>query len=219
MVKDWNELLQEEKQKPYFKVLQRFIDKEYVTHTIYPIKENIFNALKLTPLDKVKVVILAQDPYINFNQAHGLAFSVLCQELPPSLKNIYKEISDDIGIDMPEHNGNLSHWAEQGVLLLNTVLTVRAEESNSHAKQGWEFFTDRIIKELGESDKPMVFLLWGSPAQKKEKLITGKNHLILKTVHPSPLSAYRGFFGCKHFSQTNSFLKENRLSEIDWKIE
>lgn len=214
----WNELLQEEKEKSYFKVLQKFIDKEYDNQIIYPKKSDVFNALKLVPIEKVKVVILAQDPYIGENQAHGLAFSVKTGILPPSLQNIYKEIESDIGIEMDYNNGNLTPWAEQGVLLLNTVLTVRAGQSNSHAKKGWEFFTDRIIKELGESDNPIVFILWGKNAQSKKKLITGKNHLILESVHPSPLSAYRGFFGCKHFSQTNDFLKQHKLQEINWKI-
>lgn len=214
----WNELLQEEKEKSYFKVLQKFIDKEYDNQIIYPKKNDVFNALKLVPIEKVKVVILAQDPYIGENQAHGLAFSVKTGILPPSLQNIYKEIESDIGIKMDYNNGNLTPWAEQGVLLLNTVLTVRAGKSNSHAKQGWELFTDRIISELGESDKPIVFILWGKNAQSKKKLITGYNHLILESVHPSPLSAYRGFFGCKHFSQANDFLKQHNLQEINWKI-
>ena len=214
----WNELLQEEKEKSYFKVLQKFIDKEYDNQIIYPKKSDVFNALKLVPIEKVKVVILAQDPYIGENQAHGLAFSVKTGILPPSLQNIYKEIESDIGIEMDYNNGNLTPWAEQGVLLLNTVLTVRAGKSNSHAKKGWEFFTDRIIKELGESNNPIVFILWGKNAQSKKKLITGDNHLILESVHPSPLSAYRGFFGCKHFSQTNDFLRQYKLQEINWKI-
>lgn len=218
MVNNWNELLQEEKEKPYFKSLQNYIDKEYVQHTIYPTKDNVFNALKTTPIEKVKVVILGQDPYIGENQAHGLSFSVLNNDPPPSLQNIYKEIESDIGIEMDYNNGNLTPWAEQGVLLLNTVLTVRAGKSNSHAKKGWEFFTDRIIKELGESNNPIVFILWGKNAQSKKKLITGDNHLILESVHPSPLSAYRGFFGCKHFSQTNDFLRQYKLQEINWKI-
>lgn len=217
-MKSWNDILNQEKEKPYFKTLQNFVDNEYEKGICYPQKENIFNALKSTPIDKVKVVILGQDPYINKNQAHGLAFSVLNGILPPSLKNIYKEIESDLGIKMPSDNGNLTKWAEQGVLLLNTVLTVRAGESNSHAKRGWEIFTDSIIKYLGESNTPKVFVLWGKNAQNKERLISNKKHLILKAAHPSPLSAYNGFFGCKHFSKINAFLRENDMKEIDWRI-
>lgn len=217
-MKTWNDISNQEKEKPYFKVLQEYVDNEYSKCVVYPEKANVFNALKLTPPENVKVVILGQDPYINPNQAHGLAFSVLCEKLPPSLKNIYKEIESDIGIEMPTNNGNLTKWAEQGVLLLNTTLTVRAGQSNSHSKKGWELFTDAIIKYLGEQDKPIVFILWGKNAQDKEKFITNENHLILKAAHPSPLSAYNGFFGCKHFSKTNTFLKEHNLNEIDWSI-
>lgn len=218
-IESWNDILNQEKEKPYFKALQNFVDNEYEKNICYPPKKDVFNALKLTPIDKVKVVILGQDPYINRNQAHGLAFSVLNGVLPPSLKNIYKEIESDLGIKMSNDNGNLTKWAEQGVLLLNTVLTVRAGESNSHAKRGWEFFTDSIIRYLGGSDTPKVFMLWGRNAQNKERLIDNKKHLILKTPHPSPLSAYNGFFGCKHFSKANAFLKENGSKEIDWRIE
>lgn len=217
-MKSWNDILNQEKERPYFKTLQNFVDNEYKKGICYPQKENIFNALKSTPIDKVKVVILGQDPYINKNQAHGLAFSVLNGILPPSLKNIYKEIESDLGIKMPNDNGNLTKWAEQGVLLLNTVLTVRAGESNSHAKRGWEIFTDSIIKYLGESNTPKVFVLWGKNAQNKERLISNKKHLILKAAHPSPLSAYNGFFGCKHFSKINAFLRENGMKEINWRI-
>ena len=214
----WTDILQEEKTKPYFHILQKFVDNEYEKNICYPPKQNIFTALQLDPPEKIKVVILGQDPYINPNQAHGLAFSVLSNKLPPSLKNIYKEIETDLGIEMATTNGNLTPWAEQGVLLLNTVLSVRAGQSNSHAKKGWERFTDRIIQYLGSEDKPRVFLLWGKNAQAKEKLITSKSCLILKAPHPSPLSAYQGFFGCKHFSKTNEFLKENNLPEINWQI-
>lgn len=217
-MKTWNEILKQEEQKPYFHFLQEFVDKEYRQYTCYPEKQNIFNALKLDSPEDVKVVILGQDPYINPNQAHGLAFSVLCNKLPPSLKNIYKEIESDLNIEMAKNNGDLTPWAKQGVLLLNSTLTVRAGQSNSHAKKGWENFTDEIIKELGADSKPKVFLLWGKNAQDKEKFVTNKNHLILKAPHPSPLSAYQGFFGCKHFSKTNDFLKENNLPEIDWQI-
>lgn len=198
----WNDILQEEKTKPYFHILQKFVDNEYEKNICYPPKQNIFTALQLDPPEKIKVIILGQDPYINPNQAHGLAFSVLSNKLPPSLKNIYKEIETDLGIEMPTTNGNLTSWAEQGVLLLNTVLSVRAGQSNSHAKKGWERFTDRIIQYLGSEDKPRVFLLWGKNAQAKEKLITSKSCLILKAPHPSPLSAYQGFLG------VNIFLKQ-----------
>lgn len=198
----WNDILQEEKTKPYFHILQKFVDNEYEKNICYPPKQNIFTALQLDPPEKIKVIILGQDPYINPNQAHGLAFSVLSNKLPPSLKNIYKEIETDLGIEMPTTNGNLTPWAEQGVLLLNTVLSVRAGQSNSHAKKGWERFTDRIIQYLGSEDKPRVFLLWGKNAQAKEKLITSKSCLILKAPHPSPLSAYQGFLG------VNIFLKQ-----------
>lgn len=217
-MKEWNQILLQEEHKPYFHLLQKFVDNEYKKYICYPSKSNVFYALRTTPFDKVKVIILGQDPYINPNQAHGLAFSVLTEKLPPSLKNIYKEIESDLRIAMAKHNGNLTPWAEQGVLLLNTTLTVRAGESNSHSKKGWEKFTDEIIKELNEDDNPKVFLLWGKNAQDKEKFITNKKHLILKAPHPSPLSAYNGFFGCKHFSKTNNFLKKNNLSEIDWQI-
>ena len=215
---NWNQILQEEKKNNYFAFLQNFVDTEYKEHVCYPQKNEIFNALKLTPFDKVNVVILGQDPYINPHQAHGLAFSVLEGKLPPSLKNIYKEIEDDLHIKMPTTNGNLTPWGEQGVLLLNTTLTVRAGESNSHSKKGWEKFTDRIIEELGKDNRPKVFILWGKNAQLKEKIISNPIHLILKAPHPSPLSAYNGFFGCKHFSKTNDFLSKNGIPVIDWQI-
>ena len=215
---NWNQILQEEKKNNYFAFLQNFVDNEYKEHVCYPQKNQIFNALKLTPFDKVNVVILGQDPYINPHQAHGLAFSVLEGKLPPSLKNIYKEIEDDLHIKMPTTNGNLTPWGEQGVLLLNTTLTVRAGESNSHSKKGWEKFTDRIIEELGKDNRPKVFILWGKNAQLKEKIISNPIHLILKAPHPSPLSAYNGFFGCKHFSKTNDFLSKNGIPVIDWQI-
>lgn len=215
---NWNQILQEEKKNNYFAFLQNFVDNEYKEHVCYPQKNEIFNALKLTPFDKVNVVILGQDPYINPHQAHGLAFSVLEGKLPPSLKNIYKEIEDDLHIKMSTTNGNLTPWGEQGVLLLNTTLTVRAGESNSHSKKGWEKFTDRIIEELGKDNRPKVFILWGKNAQLKEKIISNPIHLILKAPHPSPLSAYNGFFGCKHFSKTNDFLSKNGIPVIDWQI-
>ena len=215
---NWNQILQEEKKNNYFAFLQNFVDNEYKEHVCYPQKNEIFNALKLTPFDKVNVIILGQDPYINPHQAHGLAFSVLEGKLPPSLKNIYKEIEDDLHIRMSTTNGNLTPWGEQGVLLLNTTLTVRAGESNSHSKKGWEKFTDRIIEELGKDNRPKVFILWGKNAQLKEKIISNPIHLILKAPHPSPLSAYNGFFGCKHFSKTNDFLSKNGIPVIDWQI-
>lgn len=215
---NWNQILQEEKKNNYFAFLQNFVDTEYKEHVCYPQKNEIFNALKLTPFDKVNVVILGQDPYINPHQAHGLAFSVLEGKLPPSLKNIYNEIEDDLHIKMSTTNGNLTPWGKQGVLLLNTTLTVRAGESNSHSKKGWEKFTDRIIEELGKDNRPKVFILWGKNAQLKEKIISNPIHLILKAPHPSPLSAYNGFFGCKHFSKTNDFLSKNGIPVIDWQI-
>lgn len=214
------ELYETEKQKEYFKKLAVFVNNEYKKYTIYPKKEEIFSALKACELDKIKVVILGQDPYHNENQAHGMCFSVPTsqKEIPPSLQNIYKEIENDLGCYIP-NNGYLKKWADQGVLLLNTVLTVRAHQANSHADKGWEIFTDRIIEELDKSNQPLVFLLWGNPAQRKKNLLHNPNHLVLTAPHPSPLSAYRGFFGCKHFSKTNSYLVSKGLSPIDWQIE
>lgn len=212
----WDEILKSEFESEYFKKLSGFLDEEYKTKTIYPAKENIYNALKLTPPEKVKAVILGQDPYINPGEAHGLAFSVgQGIKIPPSLRNIYKELKSDVGMNIPKA-GCLISWAEQGVLLLNTVLTVEAGKSNSHAKKGWEKFTDSIIKYLGERESAIVFILWGKNAHSKEQFITNSSHLILKAPHPSPLSASTGFFGCKHFSQTNKFLSENGLDVIDW---
>jgi len=216
----WDDILKYEFESEYFKKLSKFLDKEYKNKIIYPEKDNIFNALKLTPPDKVKVVILGQDPYINPGEAHGLAFSVLSKgqgiKIPPSLRNIYKELSSDIGMNIPK-SGCLISWALQGVLLLNTVLTVEAGKSNSHAKKGWEQFTDYIIKYLGKKESPTVFILWGKNAHSKEKFIINSNqHLILKAPHPSPLSASTGFFGCRHFSRTNKFLSDNNLEIIDW---
>lgn len=217
---DWNVALQPEFKKDYYKELYKFVLNEYNTTTVFPPSDDIFNALHLTPLKDVKVVILGQDPYHNVNQAHGLSFSVLPSQpkLPPSLVNIYKELQDDLGCYIP-NNGYLEKWAKQGVLLLNTVLTVRAHEANSHQGRGWEQFTDAILRAVNEKDEPVVYLLWGSPAQKKAAFINNPKHLVLKTVHPSPLSAYRGFFGCKHFSKTNEFLVKNGLEPIDWQIE
>ena len=187
---------------------------------MFPPGDGIFNAFHFTPLSKVKVLILGQDPYHNVHQAHGLCFSVLPDqpEIPPSLQNIYKEINDDIGCEIP-NNGYLKKWADQGVLMLNTVLTVRAHQANSHKGMGWEKFTDAVIQAVNEQDRPIVYLLWGKPAQSKIPMLNNPKHLILKAPHPSPLSAFRGFFGCKHFSQTNNFLIENGLEPIDWQIE
>lgn len=216
---DWLESVQNEFRKPYYKQLYYFIRDEYNKTIVYPPSDDIFNALHLTPLSKVKVVILGQDPYHGERQAHGLCFSVNKGiELPPSLVNIYQELYDDLGCYIPQH-GYLVKWAQQGVLLLNTVLTVRAHQANSHQGKGWEQFTDAIIQAVNAQDRPIVYLLWGRPAQSKIPMLTNPKHLILKAPHPSPLSAYRGFFGCRHFSQANEFLQKNGLEPIDWQIE
>ena len=217
---DWLDALSDEFQKEYYRKLYQFVKEEYSKTVVYPPAEDIFNALHYTPLSKVKVLVLGQDPYHNENQAHGLSFSVLPSqpEIPPSLQNIYKELHDDLGCDIPNH-GYLKKWADQGVLMLNTVLTVRAHQPNSHQKHGWEEFTDAIIRALNKQDRPIVYLLWGKPAQIKIKMLDNPKHLILTAPHPSPLSAYRGFFGCKHFSQTNDFLEKNGITPIDWQIE
>lgn len=216
---DWLEPLKPEFQKTYYKELFQKVTEEYQTRKIFPPADDIFNAFHLTPLSKVKVVIIGQDPYHNDGQAHGLCFSVKPDvEIPPSLVNIYKELEDDLGCYVP-NNGYLTKWAEQGVLMLNTVLTVRAHQAASHQNMGWEQFTDAAIRAVNEVDRPVVFLLWGRPAQQKQSLLNNPKHLILKAPHPSPLSAYRGFFGCKHFSQTNEFLAQNGLEPIDWQIE
>lgn len=213
---DWDGILADEWEKPYYKALHEFLKKEYSSTKVYPDMYDIFNALKYTSFADTKAVILGQDPYHGPGQAHGLCFSVKKGvTLPPSLVNIYKEISDDLGVTMPSH-GELTGWARQGVLLLNTVLTVRAGQPNSHKDKGWEFFTDRVISELNKKEQPVVFLLWGANAEKKAKIITNPKHYKLITVHPSPLSAYRGFFGCRHFSKTNELLKKNGISEIKW---
>lgn len=215
---DWDNLLSNQWEMEYYQKLRKFLVNEYKTKTIYPNMHNIFNALKYTPYSDVKVVILGQDPYHGPNQAHGLSFSVQKGvKQPPSLKNIFQEIQNDLGITPPSH-GELTYWAKQGVLLLNTVLTVREGSPNSHKNKGWENLTDHIIKLLNDSDKNIVFLLWGNNARQKAKLITNPNHKILETVHPSPLSAYGGFFGCKHFSKANDFLKSKGIKEIDWSI-
>lgn len=216
---DWAQYLKEEYKKPYYKDLYFKVKQEYATRQIFPPADDIFNAFHLTPLSEVKVVILGQDPYHNDGQAHGLCFSVRPSvETPPSLVNIYKELHDDLGCYIP-NNGYLTKWAKQGVLMLNTVLTVRAHQANSHRGIGWEEFTDAAIRILNEQDRPIVFLLWGRPAQQKERMLNNPKHLILKAPHPSPLSAYRGFFGSRPFSQTNQFLVENGLEPIDWQIE
>ena len=215
----WDELLKGEFEKDYYLKLREFLIEEYRTKTIYPDKQNIFNALKLTSYEEVKVVIIGQDPYHGPNQAHGLAFSVQPKvQTPPSLLNMYKELRDDLGCFIP-NNGYLVPWAKQGVLLLNAVLTVREGQANSHRKKGWERFTDRVIELLNEREEPIVFLLWGNNAKEKGELITNKQHIILNTVHPSPLSASRGFFGCKHFSKTNEILKNLGREPINWQID
>ena len=216
----WDNKLSEEYKKEYFTELMNFVKDEYSKHIIYPPAEDIFNAMHFTPLDKVKVLILGQDPYHNVTRAHGLSFSVLPsqKDIPPSLQNIYKELHDDLGCVIPD-NGYLKKWADQGVLLLNTVLTVRAHQANSHQGHGWEQFTDAVIRAVNEQDRPIVYMLWGRPAQSKIPMLTNPKHLILKAPHPSPLSAYRGFFGCRHFSQANEFLQSHGIKPIDWQIE
>jgi len=216
---DWLGALKPEFGKEYYKELFSFVKNEYRDHVIYPPADDIFNALHLTKLEDVKVLILGQDPYFNENQAHGLCFSVRPGvDIPPSLKNIYEELRTDLDCKIP-NNGYLTKWADQGVLLLNTVLTVRAHEPNSHQGKGWEKFTDAIIKKVNEQDRPIVYMLWGKPAQTKIKMLNNKKHLILTAPHPSPLSAYRGFFGCKHFSKANEFLESHGIQPIDWQIE
>lgn len=216
---DWLPALEPEFGKPYYKDLYRFVLQEYRTAQVFPPAEDVFNAFHLTPLGQVKVVIIGQDPYHNVGQAHGLCFSVKPEvEIPPSLVNIYKELEDDLGCTIP-NNGYLVKWAKQGVLMLNTVLTVRAHQANSHRGKGWEQFTDAAIRALNEQDRPIVFLLWGGPAGQKASMLNNPKHLVLKAPHPSPLSAYRGFFGCRHFSKTNAFLEANGIQPIDWQIE
>ena len=218
-IDEWLPAIGDEFSKDYYKQLAKFVNWEYQQHTVYPPKDEIFSAFRLTPLSKVKVVILGQDPYHEPGQAHGLSFSVQPgTEIPPSLVNIYKELQDDLGCYIP-NNGYLVKWAEQGVLLLNTLLTVRAHVAFSHKGAGWERFTDAVIEALNRENRPIVFLLWGSPAQRKAEMLNNPNHLILKAPHPSPLSAYRGFFGCKHFSKANRFLQEHGETPIDWQIE
>lgn len=216
---EWDALLADEIKKDYYLRLREFLKKEYSTRTIYPPMNDIFNALRRTSYSDVKAVILGQDPYHGAGQAHGMCFSVKKgTPPPPSLQNIFKELKSDLGIDPPNH-GELTAWADSGVLLLNTVLTVREGAANSHKGMGWEQFTDRIIQLLNQREQPMVFLLWGGNARAKAGLITNPNHLVLQCAHPSPLSAYNGFFGCRHFSKTNDFLKQHGIEPINWKLD
>ncbi len=214
--KSWKEVLQEEFNKPYFKELTDFVKSEYQSKKVFPPPKDIFKAFDLCPFDKVKVVMLGQDPYHGPNQAHGLCFSVNEEvKIPPSLINIYKEIQSDIGGEIPAH-GNLEHWTEQGVFMINAILSVVAGMPTSHQNKGWESFTDEIIRLISEKKEHVVFMLWGAYAQGKEWMIDDKKHLILKAPHPSPLSAHRGFIGCKHFSKANEYLKAHELEEIKW---
>ena len=215
---DWLDALKEEFRQPYYKKLFQTVNEEYQTRQIFPPADDIFNAFHLTPLHEVKVVILGQDPYHGEGQAHGLCFSVRPGvDIPPSLVNIYQELHDDLGCTIPNH-GCLTKWAKQGVLLLNTVLTVRAHQANSHKGIGWEEFTDAAIRKLNEQDRPIVFILWGRPAQAKKAMLHNPRHLILEAPHPSPLSAYRGFFGSRPFSQANRFLEAQGVEPVDWQI-
>lgn len=215
----FKEMIEEESKKDYYIKLKQYIDKEYEINKIFPSKENIYNSLRYTPYEKVKVVILGQDPYHGEGEAHGLAFSVNKGiKIPPSLKNIFKELNQELGCYIP-NNGYLVKWANQGVLLLNTVLTVKKDTPGSHKNIGWEIFTDKIIEKINEKEEPVVFLLWGNYAKQKEKLITNKKHLVLKAAHPSPLSCYNGFFECGHFKKANEFLEKNNICKIDWQIE
>lgn len=215
----WDDILKEEFEKEYYQKIRKFLIYEYSHYKIYPDMHDIFNALKMADYNDVKVVIIGQDPYHEEGQAHGLSFSVKKGiKIPPSLVNIYKELSSDLGCYIP-NNGFLEKWARQGVLLLNNVLTVRQGAANSHKDCGWETFTDKVIIELNKRNKPIVFMLWGANAKKKELLLTNPIHCILKAAHPSPLSAFNGFFGCKHFSKANDFLKSNGDKIIDWQIE
>lgn len=212
----WKEVLKTDFDADYFSKLKEFLVDEKMAHTVYPPGKMIFNAFNLTPFKEVKVVIIGQDPYHGPGQAHGLCFSVPEGiAIPPSLRNIYKEMADDLNMEVPK-NGNLSKWAKQGVLLLNATLSVRAHQAGSHQGKGWEIFTDSAIRAVSDYGQNIVFILWGAYAQKKASLIDSNKHVILKSVHPSPLSAHRGFFGCKHFSLTNSYLQEKGMQPIDW---
>ncbi|MBQ9124904.1 MAG: uracil-DNA glycosylase [Acholeplasmatales bacterium] len=212
---EWLDFIEEEKEKDYYEKLMNIIVDEYANNLCHPRYDQIYNAFFQTKLNDVKVVILGQDPYHEIGQAHGLAFSVLCKKLPPSLVNIYKEMSSDLGQEVNQ-NGDLTYLAKQGVLLLNTVLSVRNGDANSHKKLGWEIFTDNAIKLLNSLDQPIVYILWGAPAQSKIKYLNNPKHLIITSAHPSPLSSYRGFFGSKPFSKTNEFLRNNGVEEIKW---
>lgn len=215
--KSWEKILQDEMEKPYFRKLMEELDKAYEQGKVYPEKHEIFQAFRLTPYDRVKVVLLGQDPYHGKGQAEGLAFSVKKGvKIPPSLRNIFKELEEDLKIEKPDH-GSLVSWAKEGVLLLNTVLTVEEGKANAHAGMGWKIFTDRVIRNLGQREDPLVFILWGNQAKEKEKFIA-EHHRIISSVHPSPLSARRGFFGSKPFSKTNDFLQEMGTSPVNWKI-
>jgi len=215
---DWVQVMEKEFEKDYYIKLRAFLQKEYGMHTVYPDMYDIYNALHYTEYENVKVVILGQDPYHGPNQAHGLSFSVKPEvSIPPSLRNIYKELHNDLGIPIPDH-GYLKSWAEQGVLLLNAVLTVRAGQPNSHKGKGWEYFTNEVIRQVNAKTDPVVFMLWGRNAQAKGELITGTHHLIIKSPHPSPFSANRGFFGSRPFSRANKFLEENGRKPIDWRL-
>ncbi len=211
----WQDFLKDEIQQVYYKKLMAFVRHEYQSYTCHPDFDKIWNAFITTPLEAVKVVILGQDPYHNYNQAHGLSFSVLCKELPPSLKNIYLEMSNDLGVEIHQ-DGDLTYLAKQGVLLLNTILTVRHGMPLSHQNKGWEILTDRVIELLDKQDRPMVFILWGNNAKSKMKMLTNPKHLVLSSAHPSPLSAYNGFFGSCPFSKTNAFLINQGLEPIQW---
>ena len=216
---DWDDILNDEFEKDYYQKLRLFLNEEYKYKIIYPLPKDIYNALRYTSYKDVKVVILGQDPYHEKGQAHGLSFSVNKGiDIPPSLQNIYKELHDDLGCYIP-NNGYLEKWARQGVLLLNTILTVEAHKANSHLGKGWEILTNKIIEKLNEKEEPVVFILWGNNAKNKKQLITNPKHLILQSVHPSPLSAYNGFFGSKPFSKTNDFLIKNKMTPIDWQID
>jgi len=216
---DWLDAIGDEFEKPYYKELRKFLIAEYRSAKVFPPADDIFSAFHFTPLSKVKVLLLGQDPYHGDNQAIGACFAVPPgQALPPSLVNIYKEMHDDIGCPIPSH-GYLKKWADEGVLLLNTVLTVRAHQANSHQGMGWEQFTDAVIEALNEQGRPIVYFLWGRPAQTKRRMLDNPKHLVLEAPHPSPLSAHRGFFGCRHFSKANDFLEASGATPIDWQIE
>jgi uracil-DNA glycosylase len=218
MINSWSDFILQEQSKDYYKKIVSYIENDKRNYTIYPNKEDIFNAFKYSKLENIKCCILGQDPYHGPNQAHGLSFSVKRDtEIPPSLKNIFKELKSDLNIDLPIH-GNLKAWAKQGVMLLNSSLTVREHEPNSHSKIGWHIFTDNAIKTLNEKENPLVFILWGNNARSKKSLITSNKHFIIESAHPSPLSAYNGFFGSKPFSRTNEFLINNNIEPINWNL-